>query len=232
MTGDAYSPEEFARLMALPEDHPDRVAAGASPRFEASRRMLAEFERPGDGLQTGPEIASAAAELSRRLADAGVLATPSGSDAAGAGPPRAVRRPGAGLFGWLRAPAARTAFALAGAAIVVGFGWWATHRPAPVDVTRGAAEPGAFEVTTHRQGDALILGWKAVEGADGYRIVFLGPDLAEAARLDVPRGTAFALRAAALPAGIVPGTRVSLEIVALRQGATVATTPARAVLLP
>ena len=231
MTVDAYSPEEFARLMALPEDHPDRIAAAASPRFEASRRMLAEFERPGDALQTGPEIASATAELSRRLADAGVLASPSVTDAA-AGPPRAVRRPGAGRFGWLRAPAARTALAFAGAAIVAGFGWWATHRPAPVDMVRGVSEPGAFEVMTRREGDALILSWKSVEGADGYRIVFLGPDLAESAHLEVSGGTEFVLRADALPAGIVAGTRVSLEIVALRQGAPVATTQARTVLLP
>ena len=99
-------------------------------------------------------------------------------------------------------------------------------------MVRGVSEPGAFEVMTRREGDALILTWKAVEGADGYRIVFLGPDLAEAAHLEVPGGTEFALRAGALPAGIVAGTRVSLEIVALRQGAPVATTQARTVLLP
>jgi hypothetical protein len=232
MTDRRDTPEEIERLMALPEDHPERVAAAASPRFEAFRRMLGEFERPSDALVSDADLASARVELARRLEDAGVLGPPTAGAATTAAPktPRPLPRPG--FFAWLTSGGGRPAFAVAGAVLVVGFGWWATHPPWRDETTRAIAEPGAFELVTRHEGDALVLSWKAVEGADGYRVVFLGPGLTEVARRDVPGATSLALRAGSLPAGVAPGSRVSIEVVALRMGSELATTPARAILLP
>ena len=43
MTERPFSPEEFVRLLSLPETHPERVRAEASGMLEAWRRMLGEF---------------------------------------------------------------------------------------------------------------------------------------------------------------------------------------------
>lgn len=228
-----FTPETLERLLALPEDHPERLAALASPQFEAYRCMLADFERPGDALVADAEIDAARAELMSRLADAGRIpprtTTPSASPVA----PGSVRaRPRPGLLAWLTSGGGRPALAVAGALIVVGFGWWATQRPAREEMPRGIAEPGAFELTTKQQGDALVLSWNAVEGADSYRVVFLGAGLAEIAHQDVPTGTSLTLRAGALPAGVASGSRISIEIVALTMGGDIATSPARTILLP
>jgi hypothetical protein len=228
----SYTPEELERLLTLPEDHPERRAAAASPRFEALRRMLAEFERPTDALVTDAELASARVELRRRLAEAGLLDSPAATRAPTPAAPQAPRSlPRPGVLVWLLTGGGRPAFAVAAALIVVGIGWWTTQRPTR-ETTRAIATPGAFELATRLEGDGLVLSWRAVEGADGYRVVFLDAGLAEVARLDVPTGTSLTLRAGELPAGVSPGSRVSLEVVALRMGDALSTTPARTILLP
>jgi hypothetical protein len=233
MNDGRFTPEALGRLVALPEDHPERVAAVASPQFEAYRRMLADFERPGDALVADAELDAARAELMSRLADAGHIPPRTATPAAAPEASRTVRPlPRPGVLAWLTSGGGRPALAVAGALIVVGFGWWATQRPARDETTRGIADLGAFELTTKKQGDSLVLSWNAVEGADRYRVVFLGAGLAEVAHQDVPTGTSLALRAGALPAGVAPRSRVSIEIVALKMGGEIATSPARTLLLP
>ena len=168
-----------------------------------------------------------------RLAAAGHIPPRTVTPAAAPVAPRTVRPlPRRGVLAWLTSGGGRPALAVAGALIVVGLGWWATQRPTRDETSRGIAEPGAFELTTKKQGDAMVLSWNAVEGADSYRVVFLGAGLAEVAHQDVSTGTSLALRAGALPAGVASGSRVSIEIVALRMGGDIATSPARTILLP
>jgi hypothetical protein len=47
MTQERLTPEEFARLLSLPEDHPDRIRS-ATPEFEARVQLLREFEEIND----------------------------------------------------------------------------------------------------------------------------------------------------------------------------------------
>ena len=233
MIDDRFTPEEFSRLMALPEDHPDRRRAAASAQFEAMRRMLGEFERPVDALLSAEQVEAASLELQRRLAAAAapvdrVPATPD-AERMHAKPPSIVAR----TLGWLNAPAGRVGLAFVCAVVVVGVTWWSTHRSPREEAVRGVPESGAFEIAVaHESHDGLTLHWNPVAGAEAYRVVFLGADLAEIAHVDVTRGTEFMLRRAALPAGAPSGGRVSIEVVAVRDGATVATTPARSLLLP
>jgi len=102
----------------------------------------------------------------------------------------------------------------------------------PSDVLRGEA-PGAFELRPAKGVPGGVeLSWAADPQADGYAIVFLGPDLVEMARVAVGPDTSLTLRAGTLPAGLAAGAMVSVEVESLRDGVLVATTPARTIRLP
>ena len=235
MNDERIAPEEFARLMRLPDDHPDRRRAAASPQFEAMRLMLTEFEQPGGAPPEPGQLEVATAELRRRLSAAGFPAGGAGIMPAAASEQssRSPRSIAERLFGVLGGPGARRGLAFACALIVIGAGWWATHRSPREATMRGIAEPGSFELSISNEvPQSLVLAWTAVPGADAYRVTFLGADLGEIGHLDVARGTRLVLRARDLPDGVVPGAHASLEVVALKDGAAIATTPARPVLLP
>jgi hypothetical protein len=233
MTRRRYTPEELERLVSLPEDHPERRTARSAPEFEAYRMMLAEFDRPSDALVPDAEIAAVQAELANRLADTGLLGTPAAGAATTPGAARGMppaRRPG--FRAWLIRGEGRTALAFACAAIVVVAAWWATQRTGGPGRLRGVAEPGAFVLEARPERGGIVLSWPGVPGADAYRVVFLDAGLAEAGYREVGRDTSVTLSAGMLPAGVATGSRVSLEVVAMRMGAQIATTPARSILLP
>jgi hypothetical protein len=235
MSTDRFTPEEFERLLALPEDHPDRRRVEATAEFEAMRRMHDEFERPSDTLLSSDQLEAASRELSRRVAvGGGAVDRPpvaSGGEARRASTQR--RSFASRVLELLRTPASRAGLALACGVVVVVALWWSEHRGQQPNALRGAREDGAFEVTLIlERRDAVELRWARVAAADAYRVVFLGADLGETAHVDVADVTRIELRRSELPAGIAAGTRVSFEVVALRRGVTIATTPARSVLLP
>jgi hypothetical protein len=234
MTDERIAAEEFARLMRLPDDHPDRRRAAASPQFEAMRLMLTEFEQPSGALPEAGQLEAATVELRRRLSAAGFPAGGAGvMPAAGEHSSRSPRSIAERLLGVLGGPGARRGLAFACALIVLGAGWWATHRSPQEATMRGILEPGAFALSISSEGShSLDLTWTAVPGADGYRVTFLGADLGEIGHLDVAHGTRLVLHARDLPGGVAPGLHASLEVVALKDGAAIATTPARPVLLP
>ena len=70
MTDREFEAEEFERLLALPEGHPERVQAERSSRFIARKRMLDAFESPPDELLAPHELARAEADLAERVARA------------------------------------------------------------------------------------------------------------------------------------------------------------------
>lgn len=59
MNEQRFEPEEFERLLALPEGHPERMSAERSGRLLAWKQMLDGFESPPDVLFTPQELARA-----------------------------------------------------------------------------------------------------------------------------------------------------------------------------
>jgi hypothetical protein len=225
-----FSPEEFVRLLSLPEDHPERRHAEASGRLDAWRQMLREFEDPPASNATAAELTSADAALDRGMA--AVLAARPGargdSRAPGSGGPGLLARLAATLF----QPALRPAFALAAIIVVASTSWWmVTDRS--THAVRGVGNESRILVATRTVADgALELSWTPVAGADGYRVRFFGQSLREIARLDdVPRPT-LKLERSSLPTGLPAGEEVLVEVAAVRRGDVIAASSPRAVRLP
>lgn len=220
-----WTPEEFARLMSLPEDHPERVAARSHPEFEALVCMQASFESPGRDVVPEADLASARAELSARLERA--LGRPLASGAASESPTE-IRVPSsspvrAGLLERMLAalsrPPLRAAFALGVLAIVASAGWWAFGPRTREAELRGSDHPQsamALRAPDWNEADAT-LSWDAVEGADLYRVYFYSAQLSQVAMRDSVLATSLRL-AEESPAGLEHGAKVEVEIVAMRGG--------------
>ena len=215
MTVHDWSPEEFARLAALPEESPERLALAADPRFQARLLLLREFESAREVPPGAAEASSAAAELTRRLARA---AAPT---------PRVVPRARLGP------PLASWALAAAAFAIVAGGIWWLRAPLGPASVTRGIETSTTLDwVTVHGSGGRLELSWNSVSGAERYRVVFYDASQRVIARVDSLAVTRLVLERGALPAGLPAGASVMAEVSALRGGDVVATARARAIRVP
>ena len=229
MTDERITPDEFARLMALPEADPERRRAESTAEFAGMKALFTAFE--AEGATRGPEDDAIRDELARRLSTR-LPATTAGAGRASGASPRAAapeRTPG----GWLAVflgPSGRRALAFAVLVAVAGAGVWMTRRPRE-DVVRGEG-PGAFTVTASAVPGGVALAWPRVPGADGYRVTLLGADLGEVARFDVGDVTTWSLRGDSLPARVAPGSAISVEVQALQKGARLSTTPARAIRLP
>ena len=78
----------------------------------------------------------------------------------------------------------------------------------------------------------LGLAWSTVPGADAYRVVFYDAELAPVAQIDSLAGPRCDLEARALPKGLVSGSRVEVEVVALSHGDPLSRSKLRLVTLP
>lgn len=233
MTKDRFTPEEFARLAALPPDDPERVRAEADPRFEAWRRMLHAFESGAPVALDAAEARAADAELERRLARE--IGIEPGANARSAGARPAAARGRGGGFRWkawrLTAWAPAAAFA---AVLVVAGGLWmvAGREPAGRVVRGGDAGRPALAVTIRAAERGSELSWAAVPGADRYDVTFSGGDLSEIARVEGHAETTLLLREGALPAGLTPGQEVVVEVIARRGADVLARSRAATMRLP
>lgn len=228
MTDQRFTPEEFARLLALPPDHPDRRRAESDPRWGAWRRMLAAFEsRAALGLDDG-ELRAADAALAPRLeAEIGVAPGRLYGETAPS-PVRRARQP-RGFGAWFR-PAWTPALAFAAMLVVAGGVWiYAGREPAPRVVRSGDA--GAPVVTLSVAG-GRELRWNAVPGASEYRVTFLGPDLREIATVAGLTATTLKLDPGNRPAGLVSGAEVAATVAAYRDGLLLAESKTKALRLP
>ena len=221
MTDTRFTPEEFARLLALPADHPERRRAEADPRFDAWQRMLHAFEsRESHGL-SAEEFRAADAELASRME----------RELAMSGSPRPVRRAielggeKRSLWSWLF-PSWAPAVAVA-AALVIGGVWIYSVRSPDERVVRGNA--AALEITMHRGG---VLTWTPVQGAEKYRVVFYGADLRQIASVEDVMASRLDLRADQIPLDLPWGQEVAVQVIALRGGATVGESRTATVKLP
>jgi hypothetical protein len=218
-----WTPDEFARLMALPREHPDRVVAEADPAFEAWVRMAGAFETGAGAQLDEDELRRRGAALTTRLERA--LASERETAEPVRGAPSTLRSGRRGslvekLLGWLGTPSGRTALAFGVIAIASVAGWWTVARRDSQEMVRGVESGSSVPRLAEPVTDAgtVVLAWSAVPGADGYRLVFYSPEMGELARLDSLREPRATLRSGALPAGLAGGARVELEVVALTHG--------------
>ena len=228
MSDGRITPDEFARLIALPESHPDRRRAEATAEFAGMKAMFAAFE--ADAAAQSSEDGAIRDDLARRMSSS-LPATTAGP--AGRTAPRAARAPRTG-GGWLAAlfgPVAVRSVGFAALVVVAGLGVWTMARRPREDVVRGE-RANAFAITATARPGALDLGWPAVAGADAYRVVLLGTDLGEVARFDLGDATRWSIRRDSLPAGLASGAAISVEVQALQRGVQLSTTPAREIRLP
>jgi hypothetical protein len=232
MTEERFTPDEFARLLSLPDDHPDRQRAERTPQFQAWCQMLQEFERPSNAPLPAAEIASAGRELEARLARGLGRAQPNGAGEAGPRP-TSGRTFADSFAAWFRGPTMRPALAFAAVAVVAGFALWSASRPPAPRAVRGSGESAVLAVGEPRAiSGGIELTWTQVDGAETYRVVFYGGDLRENARVDGLTEPRLRLQRNALPAGLTPGADVLAEVMAMRHGDPIATSKTRAIHLP
>lgn len=242
MSDARWTPEEFARLMSLPEDHPERVAVRPHPEFAAWARMQGAFESPGRDVVPDADLASARAELSARLERALGRTLTTEARSAPSVPPAEIRVPpsspgGSGLLermlAGLSRPPVRAAFALGVLVVVAGAGWWAFGARTPETEMRGSDHPRnatAFGAPAWNEADAT-LSWKAVEGADGYRVCFYSAQLSQLAMRDSILLPELRL-SEVLPAGLEHGAKVEVQVFAMRGGDVRVRSRMRTVMIP
>lgn len=221
-------PNEVARLLALPESHPERIRAMRDPELASLALALEAFESEpaSETLSAGKSVRES---LRERIATAGAPPGPA-SPRTNAVPPAGRA---AGVSSWFAMPGVRVAFAFASVLIMAGVAWWGLERDARREFVRGAEVSGTFRMLEpHAAGDRLVLSWTAVPNAERYHVRFLGPDLGVIAETDAGSSTTIVLRRGALPRGLAPGTRLAAEVVAMRGAAELATTDARPIQLP
>ena len=220
---------DFARLIALPEDDPERRRAEASPEFQAMRHMLEEFEQPA--ASGGGDFDDARDELERRLVAAGVVDAPARPAPDAVGHTGGSRR--TGLLVMLSRPATRAGLAFAAVVVVIAFATWTLNFRDGDHLMRGSMGATEFRMTGVREAPGeVVLHWTPAPQADQYRVVFLGADLIETSRVEGVKDTEAVIRAGQLPAGLTSGAVVSVEVEALRGGDLISTTPARSIRLP
>jgi len=243
VTSDELTPEEFARLLALPEDHPDRRRWRGSALFESRLRLHDRFVAGDASSLDAASRASAERELGVRLEHALAGERPPREPGHGerarervldlrTGDPRSRRGPDRST-GRSRAHMRSAILALAAGLVVVATATWIVTRPAERRVVRSAATAERLVLAEpHVSGGVLDLAWTAVPEADRYEVVFYGADLNEITRVKDLAAARLELRPDALPAGLARGQEVLAGVIATRAGDTIATSKTRAVRIP
>jgi len=200
--------EQFAWLMSLPPDHPERRAWSGRPEFESMRSLYERFEgadRSGAALDAASE-----AELERRFREA--LPSRPAVEASGWRPAARVERPARSW--WLLIP--RPALAVAAVVVVATAGLWFAGRPRTT-MMRGAEDAPVIE-EPRPISNGLEIRWTAVAGAESYRLSFVDDSMREIAAVEAWPSTSYLLDPAALPPGLGRGARVIVEVRPVRGG--------------
>ncbi len=207
MSHTPMSPDQFERLMTLPESHPDRMLAMRNPEFEALRLLHATFESPAPAATSAANVDVAGRELTARLTRTADF--------------RAPARPGSIWKMPQLALAAAAAVALTFSAV-----WWST-RPAPTPALRSESTLYEFILLEPRaHADGIELRWTMVTGVEDYTVILIGPDLREFARLDVAGTTHLLVTREHLPASTVSGAELMAEVEARSGRDAMTRTPA------
>ena len=207
--------EALASLSRLPAGDARRAHLEGCARCQARLLSLEEFLAPSSDDLPEDEWRAAEAELRRRRAHDGLVAP-----SRGVGSVRRSRT----LTAW------RPAFAAAAAIVIVAGAWL---------VVRGRHEPelrgvpgGDWVPTVETRGPIATIAWRALPGADNYRVVFLGASLEPVATLDVGPALEARVPRDSLPAGLSHGQPVMIEVNALHGPDPVAVSRAVPMKLP
>lgn len=216
------TPEQFAWLMSLPADHPERIAWSGRPEFESFRALYEQFES-SPGAESDPEMRKAVAELEHRFRAAGrsepLIEPPEARPAA--------QRERPARSWWSIVP--RPVFAAAALVIVTIGGVWLAARPRP-EVFRGV--DSAMIPESRRVAEGLEIRWTAVAGAESYRLSFVDDSMREIAVVEDYRDTRYLLKTSALPPGLEHGADVILQVQPVRAGASMGTTGTSPIRIP
>lgn len=208
MTGTPLTHEQFAWLMSLPPDHPERLAWSGRPEFESMRALYEQFESPPAPAADDRAAREAEAEMERRFRDA----LPS-EPVAPARPARPAARETARPW-WSVIP--RPAYAMAAVVIVAAAGALYLTRPR-VQEFRGA-EGAPVILEPRRIEGGLEIRWTPVAGAASYRLSFVDDSMLEIAAVEARSGTSYRLESSALPPGLEHGARVMVQVRPVRDG--------------
>jgi hypothetical protein len=218
---DCIPVEQLAEVAALPANDARRRDAVECPRCRARLAAFSEFVAP-----TAVPAEARVEDADARLVEA--LAREMGGALQSSRPAPAPTRRAPRRFAF----APRFAWAAAAAVVVIAGAWLALPRRG-VPVLRGRAGGVRVEaLAPERSGKALVLAWKPFAGAEGYAVRFVSLDLTGLADVPAIDPSRLTLSAGALPAGLPEGARVLWQVVAIRHGDSLATSPLQPVTLP
>lgn len=210
------------RVLALPDEHPERRHARACPRCGALLESYRLYQEPGTDADA-PHVASADARLDAWLREEiAPVAAPSPRVSTMTPNRRATR-----VTRWdaLLRPGPALALAAAIAVVALVALWPRGDRTMQM---RGAPGGATVAVTSVRLDDeGLHLMWSAHPGADAYEAILLAGDGREAARIPLGAGTATTVPRARLPLSTAPADPLFLRIAALSGGEVIATSTVR-----
>jgi hypothetical protein len=238
--------DELESVRTLSPADPRRREIEACPRCRQSLLAYVEFL---EDRSAPPDVdrESAAAHLrqafARALEEAAdtAVATPPAPSLPAAEPLARVARRVDRAWGWprFRAP---MAWATAAVVVVVGLAFYSGERwrrpaggedvlrTAPDSAKHMAGRPSLFEPRPVSSG--VELRWTSTQGADAYRVVFLGEDLSQLARLDAGPDTLAVLRPGSLPPGLFAGRTVAWQVEALQGGYAIGSSETSLVRIP
>ena len=216
MNMEHVDPEELGEIESLPESHPKRRHVEECPRCKAALAAYQAFLSPPEGL-----AASDRAEARTRLTAARAAGGRVGGVRAGAVT--------AGRRRWWAWPAWRPALALSAAAVVaavlyVSYSYRGGPQPTSLrgghEELRGGGAPEILDVARDRD-DAFRLRWRAVAGADAYRVTLFAANLEVIGEYEAGADTSFSLGAGGAGAtngSDAVGRALYVQVTALREG--------------
>jgi len=240
VTPDELTPDEFARLVVLPEDHPDRRRWQGSAVFESRLRLHDRFVAGDATSLDAVSRADAERELGARIARELVAEHPPREPGHGERARERVldlraggRRRSPGPDGRTRAHGRGAILALAAVLVVVAAATWVVVRPPERRVVRSVTTTERLALAAPRvTAGGIALEWTAVPEADHYDVVFYGSDLNEIARVKDLATPRLVLGPGALPAGLSHGQDVLAGVIATRAGDTIAASKTRGLRVP
>jgi len=211
--------ERIADLATLPDDHESCRHARECPRCRSLWLSYQSFMEAG--ALPGANVEAARRELEARIRRHGASAFPA------AAPPASRLKPGRFWPAWLRpAPVLVAAAVLALVAITV---WRGGEPEAPVLRGEDAGESALMLNPPDVSAAGIRLSWSPMPGADAYEVRFFDDALSEVYRAPAA-GTELVLDRSSLD--VVPGTRLTWRVVALRGGDVVGTSSPASLTMP
>lgn len=231
--------ERLEELIALDAGDPRRAHLESCPRCRSRMLAFTSFMEVHP-VPDGARLEDARKRLSKVLREE-VASRAGDAPSAAQASTATERRPRRGLrllLDWLAPRPRQVAVGLAALAVAVVViiqvreerqDGSPLHLRGPEAPGWMAAAPGLHSV---RADGALELRWPAMEGAEGYRLVFSGPELMEILRIEAGADTQYVLPAETVSELGSTGSTVFWRVQALRGGDTITQSPPGTLTLP